>query len=199
MKFNILIIDDEKNIREGLAAALEMDGYNVVLAKDAIATYSGNVMRLLILSTHYRAPVSFTEDTVKSTVNELEKVRKTWNQLSVSIQLNHGNLKSPNVDVQSFIEAMADDLNTSNAIAALFEKVKLANIELRKNPTNLEQIEGIYASINAMLKVLGIVFDMPVLTAELEATYREYLKLKSEKRFEESDKLREVLLKNNII
>ena len=34
MKFNILIIDDEKNIREGLAAALEMDGYNVVLAKD---------------------------------------------------------------------------------------------------------------------------------------------------------------------
>ena len=34
MKFNILIIDDEKNIREGLAAALEMDGYNVVLAAD---------------------------------------------------------------------------------------------------------------------------------------------------------------------
>lgn len=34
MKFNILIIDDEKNIREGLAAALEMDGYNVVLASD---------------------------------------------------------------------------------------------------------------------------------------------------------------------
>ncbi|MBQ4497262.1 MAG: sigma-54-dependent Fis family transcriptional regulator, partial [Spirochaetaceae bacterium] len=34
MKFNILIIDDEKNIREGLAAALEMDGYNVVLAPD---------------------------------------------------------------------------------------------------------------------------------------------------------------------
>lgn len=34
MKFNILIIDDEKNIREGLASALEMDGYNVVLAAD---------------------------------------------------------------------------------------------------------------------------------------------------------------------
>ena len=34
MKFNILIIDDDKYIREGLAAALEMDGYNVVLADD---------------------------------------------------------------------------------------------------------------------------------------------------------------------
>lgn len=34
MKFNILIIDDEKNIREGLGAALEMDGYTVFLASD---------------------------------------------------------------------------------------------------------------------------------------------------------------------
>lgn len=34
MKFNILIIDDEKNIREGLGAALEMDGYTVFLAAD---------------------------------------------------------------------------------------------------------------------------------------------------------------------
>ena len=36
MKFNILIIDDEKNIREGLGAALEMDGYTVFLAADGI-------------------------------------------------------------------------------------------------------------------------------------------------------------------
>jgi DNA-binding NtrC family response regulator len=34
MKFTILIIDDEKNIREGLAAAFEMDGYNVRIAAD---------------------------------------------------------------------------------------------------------------------------------------------------------------------
>ena len=34
MKFNILIIDDEKNIREGLSAALEMEGYNTVLAEN---------------------------------------------------------------------------------------------------------------------------------------------------------------------
>lgn len=34
MKFNILIADDEKNIREGLAQALEMDGYKTFLAED---------------------------------------------------------------------------------------------------------------------------------------------------------------------
>ncbi|MCK5672060.1 MAG: sigma-54-dependent Fis family transcriptional regulator, partial [Spirochaetales bacterium] len=34
MKFNILIVDDEKNIREGLGRSLEMDGYNILLAGD---------------------------------------------------------------------------------------------------------------------------------------------------------------------
>ena len=34
MKFTLLIIDDEKNIREGLAANFEMDGYNVKLAEN---------------------------------------------------------------------------------------------------------------------------------------------------------------------
>ena len=34
MKFTVLIIDDEKNIREGLAASFEMDGYDVCLAAD---------------------------------------------------------------------------------------------------------------------------------------------------------------------
>ena len=53
---------------------------NVVLAKDAIAKYGGNVMRLLILSTHYRAPVSFTEETVLSSKNELDKIQKLYNQ-----------------------------------------------------------------------------------------------------------------------
>lgn len=172
---------------------------NVVLAKDAIAKYGGNVMRMLILSTHYRAPVSFTEETVQSTVNELERIKKVYNQLAVSIQLNHGNLNSKDVKMENFLLAMADDLNTSNAIAALFEKVKEGNVELRKSPANLPQIEQIFASITAMLNVLGIKLEVPVLTPEIEKIYKEYLQLKSEKRFEESDKLRDILIEKNII
>ena len=172
---------------------------NVVLAKDAIAKYGGNVMRLLILSTHYRAPVSFTEDTVQSTVNELVKVQKAYNQLAIQIQLEHGDLKSKEIHVENFVAALADDLNTSNAIAALFEKVKQANLELRKNPRNLQEIQGIFASLSVMLEVLGIKFEVPVLTDELRKTYEQYLALKAEKRFEESDKLRDILIKNKII
>ena len=172
---------------------------NVVLANDAIAKYGGNVMRWLILSTHYRAPVTFTEETVQSCANELARIQKVYNQLAVQIQLEHGDLNSKNYKVDDFVTALADDLNTSNAMAAIFEKVKVANAELRKRPINLEEIQSIFASLSAMLDIFGIKFDMPVLTDELRKTYEEYLLLKAEKRFEESDKLRDVLIKNNII
>ena len=172
---------------------------NVVLAKDAIAKYGGNVMRWLILSTHYRAPVSFTEETVQSCANELARIQKAYNQLAVAIQLEHGDLHSKNIQVSDFVAALADDLNTSNAIAAIFEKVKLANVELRKNPKNIQEIQGIFASLSAMLDVFGIKFETPVLTEELRKVYEEYLALKAEKRFEESDKLRDALIKNNIL
>ena len=172
---------------------------NVVLAKDAIAKYGGNVMRWLILSTHYRAPVSFTEETVQSCANELARIQKAYNQLAVQIQLANGDLHSKDVEVNDFVAALADDLNTSNAIAAIFEKVKLANVELRKNPKNIQEIQHIFASLSAMLDVFGIKFDTPVLTDKLRKTYEDYMSLKAEKRFEESDKLRDVLIKNNIL
>ena len=172
---------------------------NVVLAKDAIAKYGGNAMRLLILSTHYRAPVSFTEETVISATNELERIQKVYNQLAVKLQLEHGNMSSKDIRVDKFLSSLADDLNTSNALADLFEMVKLGNVELRKNPANTQEIEAIWASLNVMLNVLGIKLDYPILTPELEKTYRLYLSLKAEKKFEESDKLRDILLKEHII
>ena len=172
---------------------------NVVLAKDAIAKFGGNVMRLLILSTHYRAPVSFTMETATSSQNELERIQKVYNQLAVKLQLMHGNMNSKDVRIDKFLAALADDLNTSNAITEVFEMVKLGNVELRKNPANLGEIEAIWASLNAMLDVLGIKLTCPVLTPELEKIYSQYLAYKAEKNFAESDKLRDVLAKEGII
>lgn len=172
---------------------------NVILAKDAIAKYGGNLVRLLILSTYYRAPVSFTDETIESTRNELSKIEKTYNQLAVKIQLLHGNLNKKDVDINDFLEALANDLNTSNALTCLFSKIKEANQLLRKNPVEFETLENVFGQINAMLSILGIVIEYPVLTEELEKIYKEYLRLKAEKKFEESDKLRDELIKGKII
>lgn len=172
---------------------------NVVLAKDAIKEYGGNTLRLLILSTHYRAPVSLTDETITSAINELDKISKTYNQLAVKLQLLGLSLNSSSKNMTDFLNALADDFNTSNALTYLFATIKEANQELRKNPLDNQKLETLFATLTDMLSILGIEISYPVLTDELKKIYEEYLNLKKEKRFEESDKLRDILIKNNII
>lgn len=172
---------------------------NVVLAKDAIATYGGNLIRLLILSAHYRAPVSFTEETILSTKNELEKICKTYKLLATTIQLNHGTLNGNCKDIDMFLLALADDLNTSNALTELFAKIKESNNELRKRPLDITNLERLFSELSAMLNILGLVIDYPLLSKEDELLFNQYNELKKEKRFEESDKLRKILIDKNIL
>lgn len=172
---------------------------NVVLAKDALKEYGGNVLRLLILSTHYRAPVQFTKETVESTKNELARIQKAFNQLAVAIQLKSGNLSAKEGNIDSFLSALADDLNTSNAIAAIFEELKQANIALRSNPQDLAKLETLFANLNAMLDILGIKLTYPLLSKEDVDLYNKYLAYKAEKNFAESDKIRDVLLAKGIL
>ena len=172
---------------------------NVVLAKDAIAKYGGNVMRLLILSAHYRAPVQFTEETVIAAKNELEKISLAYRQLAVSLQINGGSLSSKEIKIDNFLLALADDLNTSNALSELFALIKEANQELRKRPLDLAKLESIFASLTKMLDIFGLNISYPLLTKEDKDLYNKYLELKKEKRFEESDKLRDELISRHII
>lgn len=68
MKFTILIVDDEKNIREGLAADFEMDGYAVRLAengRDALGQISRGDIDLVI--TDLRMPGGVSGEDVLAT------------------------------------------------------------------------------------------------------------------------------------
>lgn len=172
---------------------------NVVLAKDAIAKYGGNTIRLIILSTHYRAPVSLTDETISTALNELDRINKAYKQLAVKIQTLGGSLESGKVKIDPFLFALADDFNTSNALTSLFDNIKEINQELRKNPTNLDTLEDLFASLQAMLYIFGIEFKVPLLTGEIKDIYNKYLSLKKEKRFEESDNLRNILIEKNIL
>ena len=72
MKFTVLIIDDEKNIREGLAAAFEMDGYNVKIAadgKEGLAFLAKGDVDLVI--TDLRMPGISGEDVLRKVTTEM--------------------------------------------------------------------------------------------------------------------------------
>ena len=50
MQFNILIIDDEKNIREGLSDALELEGYNTFIAETNLIDRNKNISNLTLIT-----------------------------------------------------------------------------------------------------------------------------------------------------
>lgn len=172
---------------------------NVVLAKDAIAKYGANAMRFLILTTHYRAPVQFTEETISSTQNELVKISKTYSQLAVALQVNGGKLHKKDVDITTFLSYLADDFNTANALTELFGAIKTANMDLRKNPVDINALENDFGVIEAMINIFGLEIKYPHLSEQDIELYNTYLELKRNKQFDESDKIRAMLIERNIL
>lgn len=172
---------------------------NVVLAKDAIAKYGANAMRFLILTTHYRAPVQFTEETISSTQNELLKISKTYSQLAVALQVNGGSLDKKDVDITNFLSFLADDFNTANALTELFGAIKTANMDLRKNPLDISALERDFGTIKTMIEIFGLDIKYPHLSEQDIDLYNKYLEFKRNKQFDESDKIRAQLIEKNII
>jgi len=88
MKFNILIVDDEKNIREGLGKALEMDGYNILLAEngdEGLRTINNEDVDLVIAD--LRMPKISGEDLLK-------RVASSFPTIPVIILTGHGTIES---------------------------------------------------------------------------------------------------------
>ncbi len=88
MKFNILVVDDEKNIRIGLCQSLEMDGYNVLIAADgveALKIFEENVIELII--TDLKMPNLSGEELLKRVISENPNI-------PVIILTGHGTIES---------------------------------------------------------------------------------------------------------
>ena len=173
---------------------------NSVTAKDLLARFGGNAIRLLLLSTHYRAPVNFADEVVESGSNELTKMENTFRQLAVYLQLHGGSLSQGTaVFIQPFLEALADDLNTSNALAEVFKTLKEVNQYLRGREKDVAQGENYFKSLVDMFNILGLVFNYPTLDNEDRKLYEAYQEAKSQKNFALSDQLRLRLIEKNIL
>ncbi|MQF48664.1 cysteine--tRNA ligase [SAR202 cluster bacterium AC-647-N09_OGT_505m] len=125
---------------------------NLVSVKDALSTHSADALRLLFLTSHYRSPLTYTEEGVASSARALERLH---NALQVHVD---GNTDSQvNVDSyrKRFIAAMDDDLNTPQAIATLFDLAREIN---RHRETGAAAGEAQLA-LREMAAVLGLLLE----------------------------------------
>ena len=173
---------------------------NVVYAKDLIKEVGGPVTRLVILSAHYRQPVNFTEETVLAASQEVNKMKMVIKQMALKLQTSDVDLdKGKPTYINKFLESLADDLNTSNALTELYEVIKLANQEIRKRDVDLNLLNDLFKTLNDMFYVLGL--DIPYVKMQQndKILYQNYLEFKNIKDFEQSDKIRNLLVEKGIM
>ena len=172
---------------------------NIVSAKDMIEKVGGVVTRLVILNTHYRMPVNFTDDTVKAAAQEVNKMSMAYKQAALALQVNGYNLQSGKANMDNFINALADDLNTANALSELYNVVKETNQLLRTRPVDYDKLLNNFKTLTDMFYCLGLDIKYVELSDEDKALYKEYNLSKENKDFARSDELRKVLIEKGIM
>ena len=174
---------------------------NVLLAKDVVEQWGGMPLRIMILNTHYRAPLAFTEKTIQEADKNYKKICQAMKLLAVFLQ-THGvdDLNSiEGNDEEGFYRELCNDLNTPNAFTILYNELKEANQCLRVSAPDICSIQTHFARIRDYLHVLGIVAPYPVMSSEDKDLYANYVKAKQEKDFAQSDLLRANLIQKGIL
>ncbi|MBE9515059.1 MAG: cysteine--tRNA ligase [Chloroflexi bacterium] len=98
---------------------------NLVCIKDALDRFGSDAIRLFILSSHYRSPLTYSEEALEASERGAERLRWALTHRTNADEGAAGLNAEPSE--QKFVEAMDDDFNTAQAIAVLFELAKGIN------------------------------------------------------------------------
>ncbi len=173
---------------------------NVIYAKDMLEQYGGPVTRLVILNAHYRQPVNFTEETVNAAKQEVSKMQMAYKQMALQLQVNNINIEEGKPEyINGFVESLADDLNTANALAELYNLIKESNQTIRSREIDFAKLNNQFKTLTDMFYVLGLNIGYVKLTPEVRDLYNQYLAAKQEKNFAKSDEIRQILIERDIM
>ncbi len=177
---------------------------NSFFLNDALNQYDGEVIRFYMMTAHYRADFSFSEDDLKSSKKRLDKLYRLKKRL-YGVQSHN----KPNKGLTSALfEALNDDMNTSKALASIDEYISLSNDAFDKEPKNKNLKKEIIASIEFIDSILGVgskdaykYFQFGISLDEkenIEKLIQDRNDAKKEKNFDLSDKIRDELNKMGI-
>ena len=175
---------------------------NVIWVKDILDELGENVVRWMMLTTHYRAPLNLNDETIEATKSELEKVCKPLTQSYVKMELTNFSLDDNQYEAnlyQDFLNALQDDLNTPNAFKTLFEATKRLNAALRVRDINYNDVNQLVIAIEKMLYILGINIERVKLDEEDKTCFKKWKEAVKEKDFEKADAYRSNLQEKGLL
>ena len=170
--------------------------------------YDLQVLRFFMLNAHYRSPLNFSADLMESSKNALERItdaatRLRDRQTAASVQEASEDEKKMMQEEAGFItkfeEAMDDDFNTADALAAVFELVKFGNTNVQEG-SSAEFAAHTLEVMTKLCDVLGLILDKKeeILDEEIENLIAERQAARKAKDFARADEIRGLLLDKGI-
>lgn len=171
--------------------------------------YDLQVLRFFMLNAHYRSPLNFSAELMEASSNALERIVTCVEQLKHYLEKAEGNeyaeaetalVKEVEALVEKYEEAMEDDFNTADAIAAIFEIVKLANTNTDAESTKAF-VQFLFDKIVGLSDILGLIVNKKeeVLDEEVEKLIEERQAARKAKDFAKADEIRDKLADMGII
>ena len=171
--------------------------------------YDLQVLRFFMLNAHYRSPLNFSAELMEASKNALDRI------ITCVEQLKHLLETAPKAEmteteqkfreeaqgfVKKYEEAMEDDFNTADAIAAIFELVKFANTKADGESTEAF-VTYLLDTIVHLSDVMGLLVnkEAEVLDEDVERLIAERQAARKEKNFKRADEIRDELAAMGII
>lgn len=181
---------------------------NLVPINEFVRDHSGDVMRLIVLSSYYRSPLTFNSDVVEANERALERLLSAKRpalpgaagappavlaRLAVQVEATH----------KGFTEAMDEDFNTAGALGLIFDLVRAINQARADNATD-DELAAAQTTFKALTEVLGLELKEPEQADTTADAFIELLvdlrkELRGQKLFDLSDRIRDDLLKLGVV
>ena len=182
---------------------------NFFTVREIREKYDLQVLRFFMLSAHYRSPLNFSAELMESAASALERIRNAVDNLEFlkknavdrELMADEQELAKQIEEFENkFDEAMDDDLNTADAISAVFELVRTVNAGISAESA-AKLVEKAENSIVALCDVLGIKakVEQEVLASDIEALIEERQAARKAKNFARADEIRDQLQSMGIV
>lgn len=138
---------------------------NFFTARDVLAEYHAPAVRLFMLTSHYRSPISFSPEAMEQATNACARLKNAWIALAHTL----GNGAETGADTadehlrgalsesrRDFDESMKDDFNTAGAIGAVFDLIRAVNTSIGSGVSDMKALSEAAAFLRNVDDVMGV-------------------------------------------
>lgn len=195
------------------AGAVRVDGEkmskslgNFFTIREVLKTYHSEVVRFLLISSHYRSPINYSQENLIEAHSGLERFYSALRDYADVPPAALSELQDSEY-YRAFVAAMNDDFNTRVALAGMYDLVR----DLNAAKQQLEPARSLAAQLKGMGRILGILQENPqvflqthsgsdegIAADEVEKLIAERKSAKAEKNYGRADEIRQWLLSQGI-